>query len=214
MLRVAVTGGVGSGKSVMTGMLRELGALTSQSDEVGRALMQPGQPAFHAIVEHFGAAVLDPDGLLDRSELARIAFQDGRVEELNGIVHPLVIAEQARWMEAIAATQPDAIAVVESALVFETRHGGSSDQPWRTRFDRVIVVTAPLHVRRERCIARGMSTEDFERRAAAQWSDERKAALADSVLVNDGPLPQFKEEVRRLWDALTSEAADRNAEAM
>lgn len=195
-------------------MLRDLGAHTSQSDEVGRALMQPGQPAFRAIVEHFGETVVAADGSLDRALLARIAFQDGRVEELNTIVHPLVIAEQARWADAIEAAQPGAVTVVESALVFETRHAGAGDLPWRTRFDRIIVVTAPLQLRRDRCVARGMSIEEFERRSTAQWTDDQKVALADVVLVNDGPIEQLNKKVLRLWGALTSEAAERNAEAM
>lgn len=214
MLRVAVTGGAGSGKSAVAAMLRESGAYVSQSDEVGRALMQPGQAAYVAIVAHFGAGVVGPDGALDRAALARIAFQEGRVEELNSIVHPLVITEQARWAAAVEATDPTAVAVVESALVFETRHAGTDAAPWRTRFDRIAVVTAPLDVRRERWIARGGSGEDFDRRCAAQWPDERKAALADAVIVNDGSMEQLRRQVDRLWAAWKAESDERAAESM
>ena len=214
MLRVGVTGGVGSGKSVVTGMLRDLGAHVSQSDEIGRTLMQTGQPAYTAILDYFGSDVLAADGSLDRSVLARIAFQDGRVEELNGIVHPLVIAEQTRWASAVEAANPDAIAVIESALIFETRHAGKGEVPWRTRFDRIVVVTAPLQLRRQRSVGRGMSEHDFERRAAAQWPDEQKMALADFVVTNDGSLKDLKLEVERLWRILRAEASDRTAESM
>src|SRR4051812_34950363 len=97
MLRVALTGGVGSGKSAAAAIFRELGAQVSQSDEVGRALMQPNMAAFETIQSHFGPSIVGPDGFLDRGALARIAFEEGRVEEINAIVHPLVIAAQIAW---------------------------------------------------------------------------------------------------------------------
>ncbi|MEZ2346863.1 dephospho-CoA kinase [Terriglobus sp. RCC_193] len=222
MLRVALTGGVGSGKSTAAVMLRECGAYLSQSDEVGRALMQPGGAAFTAIVQQFGAGVVRADGALDRAALARIAFDEGRVEELNSIVHPLVIAEQARWAAEIAAKDPLAVAVVESALVFETKHAASAEEtaPWRTRFDRIVVVTAPEEVRRWRYIQRVSGAEeaaaaaDFDRRNAAQWSDERKAAMADFVIENDDSLQELREEVQTLWEELQKESAERAEKAM
>lgn len=226
MLRVALTGGVGSGKSAAAAHFRTLGAQISQSDEVGRALMQPGQPAFHAIAERFGPSIIAADGSLDRAALARIAFDEGRVEEINTIVHPLVIAAQSAWADGIALQDPSAVAIVESALIFETRytaHGRAADgdAPWRTRFDRIVVVTAPLELRRARYSARvagsiptEIASADFGRRAAAQWTDERKAALADFVLVNDGSLQHLRDEVSRLYAVLLQESADRAGEAM
>ncbi|SEB57552.1 dephospho-CoA kinase [Terriglobus roseus] len=226
MLRVGLTGGVGSGKSAAAAHFRTLGAQVSQSDEVGRALMKPGQPAFQAITQHFGPMVIAADGALDRAALARIAFEQGRVEEINAIVHPLVIAAQSAWAETVLVREPAAVAIVESALIFETRftaHGPVTDveAPWRTRFDRVVVVTAPLETRRERYIARQAgsmpcetASADFDRRAAAQWTDERKAALADFVLVNDGSLQHLQDEVFRLYALLRLESADRASEAM
>src|ERR1700712_3993392 len=115
MLRVGLTGGVGSGKSAVADMLGELGARVSRSDEVGRVMMQPGQPVMQAIAAHFGPSVLTDAGTLDRARLAQIAFADGRVEELNALVHPAVIAEQSRWMEAVGIELPSAVAVIESA---------------------------------------------------------------------------------------------------
>lgn len=231
MLRVALTGGVGSGKSAVVAMLRNLGAQVSQSDEVGRALMQPGQAVFDAIVMQFGPQVLSSSGDLDRAVLARIAFADGRLEDLNAIVHPAVIAAQARWMDAVAVADPLAVAVVESALVFETKYEGEGQTaasggglPWRSRFDRIVVVVAPEPLRRQRYIARvagldpgrdtGKASEDFERRAAAQWSDDRKAALADAVLRNDGSLENLRDAVGRLYRTLLQESADRAVAAM
>ena len=217
MLRVALTGGVGSGKSAAAAMLQQCGAYLSQSDEVGRALMQPGQPAFAAIVQHFGEGVLRPNGSLDRKALARIAFGEGRVEELNSIIHPLVIAHQAQWAAEIAASDPFAVAVVESALIFETKHAATPNDaaPWRTRFDRIVVITAPVELRRQRYIARCSgftpqeASEDFDRRCEAQWSDERKVALADYVLANTDTLDDLRDGVQTRWEALNAEAAER-----
>jgi dephospho-CoA kinase len=227
MLRVALTGGVGSGKSAAAAIFRELGAYVSQSDETGRAMMQPGGAAIGAIAAHFGPGVLQADGTLNRAVLARIAFEEGRVEELNAIVHPLVIAAQAAWAAEIAAQDPRAVAIVESALIFETQYdangriGAGNSTPWRARFDRIIVITAPIALRRQRYIARlagSMSPEaassDFERRAAAQRTDEQKAALADFVLVNDSSLDHLRGEIERLYRNLRQESADRVDEAM
>ena len=226
MLRVGLTGGVGSGKSKVADMLSDLGACVSRSDEVGRALMQPGQPVMQAIVDHFGSSVLSDAGTLDRAKLAQIAFVEGRVEELNALVHPAVIAEQARWMAAMEAEDMGAIAVVESALIFETKHGADVHDgvPWRTRFDRIVVVTAPYTVRRARYIRRVSGSDpsvgeaaaaaDFDRRAEAQWRDERKAALADFVLHNAGAVEELRSKVEKLYIMLQHESSDRCSEAM
>ncbi len=221
MLRVGLTGGVGSGKSAAAAMLSELGAFVSSSDAIGRRLMERGQDVYQRIAEHFGRGVLMDDGTLDRAALARIAFEDGRAEELNAIVHPAVLAEQQRWMTSVGEQDVNAVAVVESALIFETRWSdGTSDAPWRTRFDRIVVITAPVDVRKARYIRRlgGSRTEDagsdFERRAAAQWSDDRKAGLADDVVRNEGTLEELRSAVERLFERLRQEAIDRAAEAM
>ena len=150
MLRVGLTGGLGSGKSTVSAYLREKGAEVIEADELGRALMEPGQPVFDEIVEGFGSGVVTPDGRLDRAKLADLAFRGGRLHELNAIVHPAVIAAQGDWMRQVFLRNPKAIAVVESALIFEVerdaRLRGESEGVlayWRRRFDRVIVVAAP-----------------------------------------------------------------------
>ena len=219
MLRVGLTGGVGSGKSSVAAMLRGLGAQVSLSDEIGRALMQPGGAVFDAIVACFGRAVLSPSGQLNRRELARIAFGDGRLEELNGIVHPAVIAAQSTWMDSVLHSRPHAIAVVESALIFETKHGSTAGPvPWRTRFDRIVVVTAPLKLRRERYLLRlrqshrrldvPAASADFAQRVSAQWSDEEKSRLADDVLSNDNSLEELQQKVAELYRGLAAQAAE------
>src|SRR5215472_3309269 len=161
MLRVGLTGGLGSGKSTVATILRELGAHVIEADELGRALMEPGQDVYQDIVRHFGAGVVCPDGRLDRPRLAKLAFEDGRLDELNAIVHPAVIAAQQRWMGEVFASDPAAVAVVESALIFEVerdaRARGENEgvlTDWRNRFDHIIVLTAPEEVRIARYAAR------------------------------------------------------------
>ena len=119
MLRVGLTGGLGSGKSTVAAILRELGAQVIEADALGREMMEPGQPVYDEIVRVFGPEVVNPDGRLNRARLADLAFRHGRLHELNAIVHPAVIAAQQRWMEEIFARSPSAVAVVESALIFE-----------------------------------------------------------------------------------------------
>jgi dephospho-CoA kinase len=161
MLRVGLTGGLASGKSTVAAMLHALGAEVIEADELGRELMEPGQPVFLSIVEHFGPEVVSPDGRLNRARLADMAFKGGRVNELNAIVHPAVIAAQQRWMEQVFRHNPTAVAVVESALIFEVerdaRLRGESETvlaDWGRRFDRIIVVTASDDLKIARYAAR------------------------------------------------------------
>jgi dephospho-CoA kinase len=121
MLRVGLTGGLGSGKSTVAGYLRALGAEVVEADELGRALMEPGQAVYAEIVRVFGQDVVNLDGRLNRTRLADLAFKGNRLQELNAIVHPAAIAAQRQWTEAVFAQRPAAIAVVESALIFGTR---------------------------------------------------------------------------------------------
>jgi dephospho-CoA kinase len=165
MLRVGLTGGLGSGKSTVAAMLRELGAHVIEADELGRALMEPGQSVYSAIVEHLGRQVVNTDGQLNRACLAELAFREGRLEELTAIVHPPVIEAQHKWMDEVFARDPEAVAVVESALIFEVardaRARGEKESvlaDWRRRIDRIIVVTAPDALKVARYAARVMSS--------------------------------------------------------
>jgi len=119
MLRVGLTGGLGSGKSTVAEYLRELGAEVVEADALGRELMEPGQRVYDEIVRGFGPEVVNPDGRLNRARLAGLAFNGGRLKDLNAIVHPAVIEAQRRWMDEVFARDPAAVAVVESALIFE-----------------------------------------------------------------------------------------------
>jgi dephospho-CoA kinase len=240
MLRVGLTGGLGSGKSTAARMFAAHGAVLLSSDEMGRELMQPGQAVYAQIVARFGPGVVGADGELNRAALARMAFGvsgegKGRIDELNAIVHPAVIARQAELMEKIGARDKDAVVMVESALVFETKYGeGRYGQTrhgeprygetrhgegggWR-RFDRVVLVRARDEVKIARFVARAaqgrtLSTEEREaleaearRRMAQQMDDDAKAALSDYVLTNDGTVEELQAQVDGLWVVLRADA--------
>ncbi len=225
MLRVGLTGGLGSGKSTVAAILRELGAQVIEADELGRGLMEPGQAVFGEIVRVFGADVVGADGRLNRPRLARMAFEEGRLQELNGIVHPAVISAQQGWMEQVFARDPAAVAVVESALIFEVerdaRARGEQEgvlADWRNRFDRIIVLTAPDDVKVGRYVARVAAADadpekaretaakDARVRLAQQIPDAEKAARADFVLSNTGELTALRAEVMALWERLRAES--------
>ena len=185
-------------------MLTVKGAYVLSADELGRQLMEPGQVVYRAIVERFGPAVVLADGRLDRRELGRLAFEEGRVEELNAIVHPATIALQAERTAEVFAHDPSAVVVVESALIFETRHGDG----WRERFDWMVLVTAPDALKVERFVARSGGEERAElaaearRRLAQMIPDQQKAGRCDFVIANDGTLKELKVRVEQLWQAL------------
>jgi len=221
MLRVGLTGGLGSGKSTAARRFAELGAVVFSSDEIGREMMQPGEAVYAAIVVHFGPGVVKTDGALDRSALARIVFgggerDAGRLEELNAIVHPAVIARQAELMDEVAARDANVVVLVESALIFETQYGG--DGGWHRRFDRIIFVRASEELKIKRFVARaaGRKTLSEEERQALeaearqrilrQSETERNAMDCDPVLINEGSIEQLQAQVDALWPELKAAA--------
>jgi dephospho-CoA kinase len=221
MLRVGLTGGLGSGKSTVAHMLRELGAEVIESDELGRAMMEPGQEAFKEIVRVFGDEVLMPDGRLNRARLAEMAFKGGRVKELNAIVHPAVIEAQRRWMEQVFARDPTAVAVVVSALIFEVerdaRLSGEANSVFtelHKRIDRVVLVIAPDEAKIARYVGRtspaGANREaaeaDARSRLAHQIPDGEKALRADYLLENTGDIEALRTQVGELWPRLKQES--------
>jgi dephospho-CoA kinase len=224
MLRVGLTGGLGSGKSTVATILRELGAHVIEADELGRALMEPGQKAYQEIVRQFGPGVVGADGCLDRPRLAKLAFEEGRLDELNAIVHPAVIAAQQQWTKEVFARDARAVAVVESALIFEVerdaRARGEQEgllADWRHRFDHIIVLTAPDEVKVGRYAARiappGPAREaaarDARIRLARQISDHEKAARADFVIQNTGDMSSLRGLVESIWERLKAESNKR-----
>ena len=155
MLKVGLTGGIAVGKSVVGEMFVALGARLVQADRIAHGLMQPGEAVYNEVVRHFGREILNPDGSINRAKLAEVAFgpasedagkRASRIDELNRIVHPVVIRSQDEWMHAIGMQDPHAVAIVEAALLLEA---GAAK-----RFDRLIVVTCTEDQRISRFAAR------------------------------------------------------------
>jgi dephospho-CoA kinase len=215
MLKVGLTGGIAAGKSVVGEMFVALGAHLVQADRIAHSLMQPGEAVYNEVVRHFGREILNRDGSVNRAKLAAAAFgpaslakgkresraQQTRIEELNRIVHPVVIRSQDAWMQEMGRQDPDAVAIVEAALILEA---GAGDH-----FDRLVVVTCNEEQRAIRFAAR--QKIDFEsarkevmRRMAAQLPDEEKIKAADYVIDNSGLLERTREQVCMVWQELST----------
>ena len=190
MIKVGLTGGIGSGKSEVARLLAAHGAVVVDADALAREAVAPGSEGLARVVAEFGADVLDVDGSLDRSKLAQIVFADAdRLAALNAIVHPYV---GRRSQEIVAAVPADAVVVYDVPLLVENR--------LESEFDVVIVVDAPVGVRLRRLVEhRGMDLADARSRMAAQALDEVRRASADVVLVNDGDLDTLRRRVAQLW---------------
>jgi dephospho-CoA kinase len=205
MLRVGLTGGLGSGKSTVASMFAALGAAVIGADQLGRELMQPGEPVFAAIVEKFGAGVVRSDGSLDRKALAVLAFQGNQGDALNRIVHPAVIAAQQEWMRGIFAADPQRVAIVESALIFEVEKWGTAPG-WLDRFDKLILVTAPNSLKIARFVERMKGSygaeADARARIAAQIPDAEKVPRCDYVIDNSGALEHTRAVVGEIYREL------------
>ena len=166
MLRVGLTGGLGSGKSTVAGIFGELGAAVISADQLGRQLMQPGEPVYAAIVQTFGRVWSARDGSLDRKALAELAFEHNQADALNHIVHPAVIAAEEEWMRGVFAADPKRVAIVESALIFEVEKWGTAPG-WVQRFDKLILVTVPDEVKIARFVSRLMAKATAKRTGRA-----------------------------------------------
>jgi dephospho-CoA kinase len=212
VLRVGLTGGIACGKTAVGEMFAARGAHVIQADRIAHELMQPGGPVYNQVVLHFGREILEADGRINRQKLAEAAFGHAsatgnppppRIEELNRIVHPAVIAAQEEWMADIARRDPQAIAMVEAALILEAGVGH--------RFDKLIVVTCPPEVRLQRFAQRlrldaAAARAEMERRMAAQMPDEEKARRADYVIDNSGSLADTERQVDTIMQELRKQA--------
>jgi dephospho-CoA kinase len=205
MLRVGLTGGLGSGKSTVAGMFAELGAAVISADQLGRQLMQPGEPVYAAIVNTFGKGVVRGDGSLDRKKLAELAFQHNQADALNHIVHPAVVAAEEEWMRGVFAKDPTGVAMVESALIFEVEKWGTAPG-WAERFDKLILVTVPDEVKIARFVARMGAHDgaqmDAQARLAMQIPDREKAGRCDYVIDNTGSLEVTRALVEKIYQEL------------
>lgn len=199
MLLVGLTGGIGSGKSTVARLLEARGATIVDADQVARDVVEPGMPAFAALVERFGPGIVGSDGRLDRPRLAEIAFatEEGTTA-LNAITHPAVGEEFLRRM---AAAPDDGIVVCDVPLLVESEDARSRG------YEYVIVVEAPRELRLERLEGRGVPRADAEARMAKQATDEQRRAHATWVVDNSGDLAHLEAQVDEIWAALEAAAA-------
>jgi dephospho-CoA kinase len=189
VLRIGLTGGIGSGKSTVARLLADRGASVVDADVLAREVVAPGSPGLASVVQAFGPGVLTADGALDRPALAAVVFGDAEARaRLDGIVHPMV---RARAVELIGALPHDAVVVQDIPLLVETGQAGS--------FDLVLVVEARADVRVARLVARGLAEADARARIAAQATDEQRRAVADVVLDNSGTPEELAAQVERFW---------------
>ncbi len=190
MLRIGLTGGIGAGKSTVSRTFTQCGGVVVDGDIISREVVEPGTEGLAALVEHFGDAILRPDGALDRPALAAIAFSDeGNRLKLNGIVHPLVAHRRS---ELIAAAAEDAVVVEDIPLLVESQMA--------PLFPLVVIVHADPELRVARLIEhRGFSEDDARARIAAQASDEQRRLVADVWLDNSSTEGDLVERARELW---------------
>ncbi|MFL6161100.1 MAG: dephospho-CoA kinase [Jatrophihabitantaceae bacterium] len=192
MLRIGLTGGIGSGKSTAAARFAELGAVVIDADVLAREVVSVGTPGLARVVSRFGAEVLRPDGSLDRPALGERVFGDASaLADLNAIVHPLVAERSA---ELMAAAGPDAVVVYDVPLLVENDLAAG--------FDAVVVVEAPLADRLARLAARGLSEDEARARIARQASDEQRRAVATLVLDNSGDRAALHRAVDAAWRKL------------
>ena len=190
MILVGLTGGIGSGKSTVSALLAERGAVILDADAVARELQRAGQPVLAAMIERFGDEMLTEDGELDRARLAALVFADpAALADLNALVHPAVGVELVRRIEAARGT--DAVVVLDSPLLAEHPRDGMA---------ATIVVDVPIETAVERLVhQRGMTEADARARIARQISRDERLATADRVIDNSGDRAALEAQVDELW---------------
>jgi dephospho-CoA kinase len=201
MLRVGLTGGIGSGKSEVSRRLAALGAVVLDADKAARAVVEPGTPGLARVAETFGTGVLREDGSLDRAKLAEIVFADDAARtKLNAIVHPLVRAYMRAAEQAAIRASGDGVVIVHDVPLLA--EGGRGNE-----FDLVIVVDVPPEVQVERLAAqRDMPESQARARMAAQATRDQRLAVADIVIDNSGTLAELDRRVSEVWTTLQSHA--------
>lgn len=193
MLLVGLTGGYASGKSTVAQVFKACGAKVIDADALARQVVQPGKPAWKAIVKRFGRSVLAPDGTINRDHLARVVFSNPtKLKSLTNIIHPRVAREQARLTRSIAAKHPNAVIIYDAALLIEA---GAHD-----RMDKILVVTADRNTQLDRACRRDrISKAQAARRLRHQLPLRQKIRYADYVIDGTLPLRQLRKTIRTLY---------------
>jgi dephospho-CoA kinase len=189
MISIALTGGIGAGKSLVAELFAELGAICIDSDQLAREVVERGKPGFDEVVARFGDDIL-LDGEIDRSKLAAIVFRDVAARrDLENIIHPRV-RELATKLTSRAGE--NAVVINEIPLLFETKG--------QDRFDLVITVEADIDERRSRLIARGLKNYEIDKRISAQATREERESISDFIIENDGDIPALEKKVLSIWE--------------
>lgn len=189
MISIALTGGIGAGKSLVADLFAELGAICIDSDQLAREVVERGKPGFDEVVARFGDDIL-LDGEIDRSKLAAIVFRDVAARrDLENIIHPRV-RELATKLTSRAGE--NAVVINEIPLLFETKG--------QDRFDLVITVEADIDERRSRLIARGLKNYEIDKRISAQATREERESISDFIIENDGDIPALEKKVLSIWE--------------
>jgi dephospho-CoA kinase len=192
MLKAGLTGGIASGKSVVSRMFMEQGAHIIDADALAREALEPGRPAYHETVCIFGKRILGSDGRIDRKALADIVFSDPRKRELlEKAVHPKVFAEEARIYAELEEKDPRSVVIFDAALLIESG-------AYR-RMDRLVVVWCSPETQLRRLLEKGMSREAALLRIAAQMPIDEKKKYATHIIYNDATLAETEAQVRRIY---------------
>jgi len=196
MLRVALTGGIGTGKSTASKILNELGAFIFDADKEAKNILKNNETIQSELIAEFGTDIMSGDEKIDNNKLARIAFQDQDHQlRLNSIIHPYVFQEIDKYFDDVLEKSAHDIFVVDAALIYES----GAD----THMDYVIVITALLKVRMERALQRETLTRDeILKRMDLQWPEEEKIALADFVIHNDSTEEEFRDSITDIYNQL------------
>jgi dephospho-CoA kinase len=191
MLIVALTGGIGSGKSTVGQMLEDLGAIVTDSDQLAREVVERGTTGFDQIVAAFGDGVLK-NGDLDRAALAEVIFKDPtKRTQLEQITHPLI---RKAFAKVVESSKGDSIVINQIPLLVESKH--------EYKFDHVITVSATEEIRIERLLNRGMNLTQIKQRIQAQSTDAQREAISDTVISNDKDHSELLVEVEKVWELL------------
>tara|TARA_B100001013_G_scaffold87694_1_gene48486 strand:+ start:120 stop:716 length:597 start_codon:yes stop_codon:yes gene_type:complete len=196
MLKVGLTGGIGSGKSELSRFFEKWGAYIFDADKEAKIIIDTKESVQKEIIAEFDTNILNAENIIDRKKLARIAFQDeGHQLRLNSIMHPYVFQEIDKQFDNVSSANKHKIFVVDAALIYES----GAD----THMDFVIVITSLLRFRAERAMGRGnMTREDFMKRVDLQWTDKDKAHMADFIISNNNSLEGLKKDARKIFDEL------------
>ena len=191
---LGLSGGIGSGKSTVSKILSDLGAVVIDADVIAKEVLLPGTSGFESAVSTFGSTIIDNEGTIDRKRLAKLVFENPKeLAKLEAIVHPAVVARVAEIRNSLPES---AVVVYDTPLMFEKQLQG--------QFEKVLMVVSDKELRRTRLLERGLELGDIEARMANQATDEQRVAIADFVIENNGSLEQLREQVAKVWHHISA----------